>query len=53
VQIFSTLGEKVQSKTLNRETDVISTQDLPAGIYFIIILKKGTIISTDKLIKMQ
>ncbi len=52
IQLYNNLGEKIKSKTLNKGTNYISTQELLTGIYVITVLEKGTVIATNKLLKL-
>jgi hypothetical protein len=51
-QLYNSLGEKVKSKWIIKGINIINTEDLQSGIYFISILEKGIVIKIEKLLKI-
>ncbi|MDF2438419.1 MAG: hypothetical protein K0Q95_2795 [Bacteroidota bacterium] len=53
LQIFNVLGAVVFSKTLTTQSTTVSTNDLPAGVYFYKVITKSNVIQSGKIISQN
>jgi hypothetical protein len=50
LDIFSITGQRVLTKNLSDQTNIISVQDLDAGIYFLRVRNNEEVIHTERLV---